>query len=129
MRIATALIAASFVAFAHAKLPPPPPEAQAQAAESAAKAAWADKVALYQLCVAMDRTAEAYRSNVKAGGKEIPAPVATAPCIDPGAYTSPIATAPKPLEAAGAHSPSETAVSPPNTRATAAELTPGTVKN
>ena len=123
MRIATALIAVSLAATVHAKLPPPTPEAQAQAAESKAKAAWNDKVALYQLCLAMDRTAEAYRNNMKATGKDAPAPVITPTCTDPGAYVPPaMATGAKPLEAAGAHSPPDTSAKPPNETATANEL-------
>jgi hypothetical protein len=123
MRIATALIAATLAATVHAKLPPPTPEAQAQAAEAKAKSAWADKVAMFQLCQAMDRTVDAYRSNMKATGKDAPAPVATPPCADPGAYV-PVAAASgaKPLEAAGAHSPPDTSGAPPNEKATAAEI-------
>lgn len=45
------------------------------------------------------------------------------PCADPGAFAF-TAPAQKPLEAAGAHSPTGTATSPPSTRATAAELAP-----
>ena len=122
MRIAALIvvvIAAPFAGFASAELPPPTDEAAAQAAEAAAKAAWSDKVAQYQLCVAMDRTAEAYRSGLEAAGKDIPAPVETPPCTGPGPYASQV---PKPLEAAGAHSPPEPAASPPSTAATAGEM-------
>jgi hypothetical protein len=129
MRIVTALIAASFAASAFAKLPPPTEEAKTQAAETAAKAAWTDKVGLYQLCVAQDRTADAFRRSLKEAGKEVPAPVVTAQCTNPGAYVSPITpVASKPLEAAGAHSPPGTAISPPSTKATAAEISGGTKK-
>ena len=38
---------------AQAKLPPPSPEAQASAAQAKLKAAWSDKVAAYQLCLAL----------------------------------------------------------------------------
>jgi hypothetical protein len=123
MRIVDALTVALFAASAFAKLPPPTDEAKLQAAESAAKSAWNDRVALYQLCVAMDRTADAYRKSIKAAGKDVPDPTATPPCTDPGSYVSPLTPATsKPLEAAGAHSPPGTAVSPPNTKATAAEI-------
>ena len=88
MRLAAALIAATFAASVFAKLPPPTDEAKAKAAEAAAKAAWTDKVGLYQLCLAMDRTAAAYRSSLKAAGKDVPVPVATAPCADAGPYMS-----------------------------------------
>ena len=73
MRIAALIvvvIAIPFARFASAELPPPTDEATAQAAEAAAKAAWSDKTAQYKLCVAMDRTAETYRSRLEASGKE-----------------------------------------------------------
>jgi hypothetical protein len=77
----------------------------------------------------MDRTADAYRRSIKAAGKPVPVPVATPACVDPGPYTSPPApVAAKPLEAAGAHSPPGPAVSPPNTKATDAEIAGGTKK-
>ena len=129
MRLAIALIAAIFTTPVCAKLPPPTDEDNAKAAEAAAKAAWNGKVGLYQLCTAMDRTADAYRKSIKAAGKPVPVPVATPPCVDPGPYASPPApVAAKPIEAAGAHSPPETAVSPPSTKATAAEIAGGAKK-
>jgi hypothetical protein len=71
----------------------------------------------------MDRTADAYRRSRKEAGQDIAPPVATGPCIDPGPYMSPVPpTTAKPLEAAGAHSPPETATSPPSTTATAREM-------
>lgn len=129
MRLALALIAAIFVTPVCAKLPPPTEEDKAKAAEAAAKAAWTDKVGLYQLCVAMDRTADGYRKSTKAAGRPVPTAVATPPCANPGPYVSPLDTmAAKPLEAAGAHSPPGTAVSPPSTKATAAEIAGGVKK-
>ncbi len=68
---------------AFAKLPAPPaptPEAKAKAAETAAKAAWSDKVATYQLCQSQDRAAEAYRAKAAQEGKTPPTPAATPPC-------------------------------------------------
>jgi hypothetical protein len=111
---------------AWAKLPAPNDEAKAKAAAAAAKTAWTDKVGTYQLCRAMDRTAEYYRKAAKAAGKEAPAAVETPACADPGPFVAPVAagaasTAP-PLEAAGAHSPTKTATAPPSSNATAAEL-------
>jgi hypothetical protein len=88
MRILIAVFVICFSGLAFATLPPPSEEAKAQASEKAAKAAWDDKVAAYKLCVAMDRTATDYRSSLKAAGKDSPALVATAPCIDPGPYPS-----------------------------------------
>ena len=117
-----------FAGVAFAKLPPLTDAAKAQAAETAAKSAWTDKVAGYQLCVAMDRTANAYRRRLAVGGKEAPAPTATPPCADPGPYVAQVTLPPKPLEASGAHSPPETAVAPPGSRATAAEIAGGIKK-
>lgn len=130
MRLAAALLAAIFVTPVSAKLPPPTDENKAKAAEAAAKAAWTDKVGVYQLCLAMDRTADAYRKNAKTAGKPVPDSIATPPCANPGTYVSPppAPIAAKPLEAAGAHSPPETRVSPPSTKATAAEIAGGAKK-
>lgn len=115
------IIAACIAAPALAKLPPPSEEAKAKAAEAAAKSAWADKVGGYQLCQAMNRTADHYRAAGKAAGKEAPAAVETPACTDPGAFVAPVVAA-KPLEAAGAHSPATMATSPPSSKATAAEI-------
>ena len=109
-----------FAAPVCAKLPAPTDEAKAKAAAAALKTAWADKTGAYQLCRAMDRVAEAYRQGAKAASKEAPAAVETPACADPGPFVAPVAAAP--LEAAGAHSPATMAVSPPSTKATAAEL-------
>ena len=111
----------AFPMIASAKLPPASPEAKQKADEAAARSAWTDKVGAYKLCLAQDRTADAYRRQVKASGKEPPSATNATPCADPGpfAYT-PVAQ--KPLEAAGAHSPPGTANSPPSTTATAAEI-------
>ena len=124
MRFATlspVIIAACIGAPALAKLPPPSDEAKAKTAATAAKTAWTDKVGGYQLCQSMNRTADHYRKAEKSAGKDAPAAVDTPACTDPGAFVPPVA-APAPLEAAGAHSPATMAVSPPNTKATAAEL-------
>jgi hypothetical protein len=113
--IAVALVAGS----AFAKLPPPDDAAKAKAAEAAAKTAWTNSVANYQLCKAQDRVATHYRATAAKAGKSASAPAAMPPCTDPGpfAYTPPEA---KPQEAAGAHSPAKTATSPPSTTAPAA---------
>jgi len=121
MRLVNLLILPFVAGTAIAKLPPPTEEAKALAVENAAKGAWTDKVAQYQLCKAMDRTADAYRASLRSSGKDAPAAIATAPCTDPGPYVSPVAAA-RPLEAAGAHSPPETVVSAPNVKQTSAEL-------
>jgi hypothetical protein len=103
-----------------AKLPAPSDAAKAQAAETSAKAAWNDKVGLYKTCLAMDRVAAAYRTDLKREGKEAPAPTPTPACSDPGPYTPTTPTASKPLEASEAHSPPGAAVSPPSTNVPAA---------
>lgn len=129
MRIApfhALIITAALAAPAFAKLPPLSDEAKAKAAETAAKTAWSDKVGGYQLCQAMNRAAEHYRSTAKTNGQEAPAAVETPACADPGAFVSPAAAAAaaasKPLEAAGAHSPTTMATSPPSSKAAAAEI-------
>jgi hypothetical protein len=128
----TACLAASCLSLpTGAKLPPLSDEAKAKAAETAAKAAWTDKVGAYQLCRAMDRTVESYKKTAQAAGKPVAAPIDTPPCTDPGAFVPPVAasaaSAVPPLEAAGAHSPPKTATAAPSTNRTAAEVQ-GTAK-
>jgi hypothetical protein len=101
-------------ALALAKLPPLSDEAKAKAAEAAAKAAWAGKVDTYQLCQSQDKVATAYYKTAKAAGKDLKPPLATPACADPGAFVYTPPEAAKPLEAAGAHSPTATAASPPS---------------
>ena len=113
------LIAALFAAVpvaALAKLPALSDEAKAKAAEAAAKTAWAGKVDGYLLCKSLDKVAANYYKTAKAAGKETKPPTATSPCADPGAFVYTPPEAPKPIEAAGAHSPAATAVSPPSTK-------------
>jgi hypothetical protein len=121
--LAVLLAGALCAGAALAKLPPLTDEQKAKAAEAAARTAWANKVADYKLCQAMDKVAAAYFASAKAANKEVKPAVATADCTDPGpfVYTPP---APKPIEAAGAHSPPETAKGPPNTTAPAAVTNP-----
>lgn len=55
------------------------------------------------------------------------APMAIPPCAEPGPFTYvavPTAPAQKPLETAGAHSPTATAASPPSVRSNSAEMAP-----
>lgn len=113
---AGALLATS----AFATLPPGTPEAMAQAKAAKAKSDWSDKVSAYQLCLSQDRVAEAYRKEMKVEGKPAPAPGTTTPCADPGPYATPESQ--KPLEAAEAHSPTETAKAPPSRPEHASEL-------
>jgi len=106
-----------------AKLPPLTADQQIKADEAKAKAAWTDKVSAYQLCQATDRTAQAYFKSAKAAGKDVPPPLPTPACTDPGPYLSAAdAQKAKPLEASGAHSPAETVNGPPGSKATQAEL-------
>jgi hypothetical protein len=84
-RIGLAL-ALSACTLAFAKLPAPSDEAKAKAAETAAKAAWSDKVASYQLCKSQDAVAATYYADKKKAGKEVKPPVATAACADPGPF-------------------------------------------
>ena len=103
-------------ALASAKLPPPTPEAKAKSDEAAAKAVWTGKVDAYQLCQAQDRVAASYQKTAQAAGKPVPTATATPPCAEPGAFSYVPVEPAKPLEASGAHSPAETAASPPSTK-------------
>jgi len=134
-----ALLSAALALPVLAKLPPQTDEAKAAAAATAARATWTDKVGAYKLCLVQDRVADGYRKSGKAAATSAAAPApaaapasaaAAAPvtiptCADPGPYLAAVTPAvAKPLEAAGAHSPPATAVSPPNTKATSAEIAP-----
>jgi hypothetical protein len=108
-----------------AKLPPPTDAEKSATALAASKTAWSDKVAAYQLCKAIDRTVDSYRVQTKAAGKEAPPPstAATPACTDPGPYVAPeVAQGARPQEASGAHSPPATALGPPSSTATEAQL-------
>ena len=100
--LALAVVAAA----AFAKLPPLNDDAKAKAAEAAAKTAWSDKVANFQLCKAQDKAAANYVATMKHEGKEAKPPTATPPCADPGPYASPgSAPAAAPVAAAPAPAP------------------------
>lgn len=90
-----------------AKLPPLTPEAQAKAAEAKAKTDYTTKVDAYKLCQSQDKVAARYHTSMKELGKETKPAASVPACADPGPMP--------PLEAAGAHSPPQTAASPPNT--------------
>jgi hypothetical protein len=115
---------------AQAKLPAPvlTDEAKAKAEETKAKTAWAGKVDSYKLCLSMDRAAGHYFKTAATTGKSVKPASAGAPaCADPGPFTYVAAAATavaKPVEAAGAHSPSTAAASPPSGKAPAAVVTP-----
>ena len=122
----TVSLLASSSLLALAKLPPPSAEEKAKAPEAAAKAAWAAKVDVYQLCKSQDKVAASYYTTAKAAGKETKPAAAAPACADPGAfaYTPAPAEAAKPIEAAGAHSPTATAASPPSSRQPDAVVNP-----
>jgi hypothetical protein len=97
----------------YAKLPPPSDEAKAKAAEAAAKTAHGNKVAGFQLCKSMDRTAAAYQAQAKKDGKAVkPADASATACADPGPFVytpappaAPAAAAPAAPAAAVAAAP------------------------
>ncbi len=86
---ALVLLAAAVGSAAVAKLPAPSDEAKAKAAEAAAKTAWNDKVAGFQLCKAQDRVASTYYADMKKVGKDVKPAVETSPCADPGPFVAP----------------------------------------
>lgn len=85
---------------AWAKLPAPSDEAKAKAAAAAAKTAHGNKVAAYQLCKSIDRTADHYQKAAKAAGKQVKPAGTTPPCADPGPFVEAPAAAPAPAAAA-----------------------------
>lgn len=122
-RFALLAACAMTAGLAFAKLPPLSDDAKAKAAEAAAKTAHGDKVGAYQLCQSMERVAAKYFADAKKDAREVKPAVATPPCTDPGQFAlTPVAV--KPVEAAGAHSPPGTAVSPPGAKAPAATGNP-----
>ncbi len=86
--------------------------AQAKAAETKAKADHDNKIGAHQLCAVQDRLAAYYGNTSQAAA-------AAVPCVNPGPFVF-AAAEQKPAEAAGAHSPAATAVSPPSTKVPAA---------
>ena len=84
--MATLVLASLFSVSAMAKLPPLSDEAKAKAAEAAAKTAHGNKVADFQLCKSREKVAAHYYKTAKASGKPTNPPVATPPCVDPGAF-------------------------------------------
>ncbi|MCX7262592.1 MAG: hypothetical protein NTX67_07480 [Burkholderiales bacterium] len=100
--MATLMLASLFSVSAMAKLPPLSDEAKAKAAESAAKTAHGNKVADFQLCKSREKVAAHYYKTAKASGKPTNPPVATPPCVDPGAYVAAAPAAPAAVAAAPA---------------------------
>lgn len=85
--VVLALVGALVSPLAAAKLPPPTDDAKAKAAEAAPKTAWDNKVAGFQLCKSMDKTAAKYHAALKAAGKEVKV-TETPPCADPGPFVA-----------------------------------------
>ncbi len=100
--MATLVLASSFSVSAMAKLPPLSDEAKAKAAEAAAKTAHGNKVADFQLCKSREKVAAHYYKTAKASGKPTNPPVATPPCVDPGAFVAAAPAAPAAVAAAPA---------------------------
>jgi hypothetical protein len=100
--MATLVLASLFSVSAMAKLPAPSDEAKAKAAEAAAKTAHGNKVADFQLCKSREKVAAHYYKTAKASGKPTNPPVATPPCVDPGAFVAAAPAAPAAVAAAPA---------------------------
>ena len=99
------IVLTAFAGTALAKLPAPAltDEAKAKAAEAAAKAAHGGKVEAYLLCQSQDKVAARYHGDAKHSGKAAGAPVATAPCVNPGPFVyTPAAPATAPAAAPAA---------------------------
>ena len=123
LRAALALAACLRAAPATARLPPPSDAAKAAAAEKAAKTAWENKMAAFQLCEAQNDAVDNYQATLRQRGETPPAGERMAACANPGEYTPTL-----PLEQSEAHSPAETATAPPSTNNTEAELKGGVKK-
>jgi hypothetical protein len=104
--ILSLLSLAAVVALAKMPAPVLSDEAKAKAAEAAAKTAHGNKVADFQLCRSMERSAARYFADAKSAGKEAKPPTATPACADPGAFVYP-------PPAAGAAPPAATAAKAP----------------
>ena len=111
-------------AAAMAKLPALSEEAKAKAAETAAKSAWTGKTDNYLLCKSQDKVAASYYKTAMATGKPTKPAATVPPCADPGAFAYAPPEAAKSIEAAGAHSPTATAASPPSTKQPDAAVNP-----
>ena len=125
-KVVPLLLLAGLSGAVSAKLPALSDEAKASAAETAAKTAWTGKSDAYQLCKAQDNVAASYYKMSASAGKLTKPATATPPCTEPGAfvYTPVQSVAANTLEAAGAHSPTATAVAPPSGKQTDAVVNP-----
>ena len=123
-KILISLLAVSAASLVAAKLPPLSDEAKTKAAEAAAKSAWSGKLDIYLLCKAQDKVAASYFKAALAAGKETKTAAVSPPCADPGVFVYVPPEPAKPIEAAGAHSPTATAASPPSTKAPDSTVNP-----
>jgi hypothetical protein len=110
--MATLVLASLFSVSAMAKLPPLSDEAKAKAAEAAAKTAHGNKVADFQLCKSREKVAAHYYKTAKASGKPTNPPVATPPCVDPGAFVAAAPAAPAAVAAAPGAKPATPGAAP-----------------
>ena len=106
-RIVTLSLLALAASAALAKLPVPvlSDEAKAKAAEAAARTAHGNKVADFQLCKSMNKTAAYYYAEAKKAAKDAKPPTATPDCADPGAFVFPPLAATAAAPAAPAPAP------------------------
>lgn len=125
-KVVPLLLLAGLSGAVFAKLPALTDEAKAKAAEAAAKTTWSGKADIYLLCKSQDVVAASYYKSAAASGKPTKPATTTAPCADAGAfvYTPAELVVAKPIEAAGAHSPTPTAASPPNGKQPDAVINP-----
>ena len=125
-KVVSLLLLAALSGAAFAKLPALSDEAKAKAAEAAAKTVWSGKSDIYLLCKSQNVVAASYYKSAAASGKPTKPATTTAPCADAGAfvYTPAELVVAKPIEAAGAHSPTPTAASPPSGTQTDAVINP-----
>ena len=119
---AALLLAVSTAAIA--KLPALSDEAKAKTAETVAKTAWTTKADNFLLCKSQDKVAASYYKTAMAAGKPTKPAATVPPCADPGAFAYTPPEAAKPIEAAGAHSPTATAASPPSSKQPDAAINP-----
>jgi hypothetical protein len=99
--IATLMAAALLLALGavQAKLPAPSDEAKAKAADAAAKTAWSNKTADFQLCRAQERVAARFHAEATKSGRAVNAPTATPACADPGPFVAVAAAGAAPASA------------------------------
>jgi hypothetical protein len=112
-RLALLIAVALSSTLAAAKLPALSDDAKAKAAEAAAKTAHGNKVADFQLCKSMNRTASVYYADAKKAGKDVKPPTPTPDCVDPGPFVAPgAAPAPAATPAAAPAAPPAAAGKP-----------------